>query len=149
MCYTVAVLSIYIHEVTKVPYLSPEINKISLEESVRLISLMNSKVSKGKVTVHLFGTVFRVLIPCLRNASSSVTFLTPVISKTKEACCSWQQTRPEMRLLLCLLPKDGGHWDSHHLYVLNGSSTGVEVTNYILNPKHQVGTKHKDYGILG
>lgn len=92
MCYTVAVLSSYIHSVTKVPYLSPGINKISLEESVRPISLMNSKVSKGKVTVHLFGTVFRVLIQCLRNASSPVTFLTPkgidgmVISWTKEAC---------------------------------------------------------------
>lgn len=91
MCYTVAVLSIYIHSVTKVPYLSPEINKISLEESVRPISLMNSKVSKGKVMVHLFGAVFRVLIQCLRDASSPVTFLTPkgidgmVISRTKEA----------------------------------------------------------------
>lgn len=75
MCYTVAVLSIYIHSVTKVPYLSPEVNKISLEESVRAISPMNSKVSKEKVTTQ---DCFQSINPVLKERQ-----LSSYISDTK------------------------------------------------------------------
>lgn len=42
---------------------------------------MNSKVSKGKVTEHFFGTILEVLIQCLRNASPP---LSNHISNTKK-----------------------------------------------------------------
>lgn len=135
----------YIHSVTKVPYLSPEINKISLEETVRPTILMNSKVSKGKVIVHFFGTVLRVLIQCLRNASSPITFLAPkrmdgrvilVRSRIKEACClssaAGQVQRQGYPVSFSKMGDIGIHisctkWESHG---------GKKIPNCILNTKH-------------